>query len=527
MKYTVVSSAEYTYPDRFEYMSSSASADVCGVRGGYAAFQIVLRDVTSEELSVRCEGFDAEIYVLYPIPVERNIGFNRHNVSPHMPERIAPFTVYDALMPYRGRVVITDGTAGLYCAIPLARDAAPGITEGAVIIGDCRVPVKVETMAAQLPPETLKVVQGYSRNFEEYHGIAPGTPAYEAMEDAYIAAMRRMHQNTVYVGDWSWKKVGDYQWEFDFSGTERFIERAMAQGMKYFICHSIGCRHSWWESTIYIKGDIPAMSYEGYCYLSQFLPALHEMLERRGWLDIFMIDVSDEPNDYNATEFRALCGTIRRFVPDLKLIDAMSYGDLHGALDICVPLVSEYARFGDKIENMRLSGGEVWDYVCLYPRGQGYLNRHMDYPLLCTRLLLWANYKYHLEGYLHWAVNWYMSGIAQDSGTPYRQDPFVCSCPEHHNADAVSFLPAGDTHLVYPGGYHGHGDVQEPWLSMRAEAQRESAEEYEMLRALAARDPARADAICRSVFRAFNDIDFDVPHFEEVRRELLRALSEE
>ena len=47
-----------------------------------------------------------------------------------------------------------------------------------------------------------------------------------------------------------------------------------------------------------------------------------------------------------------------------------------------------------------------------------------------------------------------------------------------------------------------------------------------MLRALAAKDKAKADAICAKVFRSFRDVEYDVAAFRAVRRELLEALSE-
>ena len=61
-------------------------------------------------------------------------------------------------------------------------------------------------------------------------------------------------------------------------------------------------------------------------------------------------------------------------------------------------------------------------------------------------------------------------------------------------------------------------------MSVRLEAQRASAEEYEMLRALAAKDPALADEICLSVCREFNDVDYDPRHFRAARNRLIRAL---
>ena len=199
---------------------------------------------------------------------------------------------------------------------------------------------------------------------------------------------------------------------------------------------------------------------------------------------------------------------MRKIVPDIRLIDAMSYGNLHGALDIWVPLNAEYDKHRAEIETLRAGGDEIWHYVCCVPRADEYINRFLDYPLLSTRYLFWGNYKYDLTGYLHWAANCYQPG----------QDPFRQNCPEHRNTDSVCYLPAGDTHLIYPG-------ENGPWLSMRAEAQRESVEEYEMLKALAKTDKSRADAVCEKVFRSFRDVEYGISAFRAARRELLEALS--
>ena len=67
--------------------------------------------------------------------------------------------------------------------------------------------------------------------------------------------------------------------------------------------------------------------------------------------------------------------------------------------------------------------------------------------------------------------------------------------------------------------------VQQEGRSKRLEAERESAEEYELLCELAKTDKAKADAICESVFRSFKDVDYDVNRFLSVKRELLEALS--
>ncbi len=516
MQYTVVSSAEFTYPDRFEYPSGAASVDVFAARGAYAAWQLLLRELTSPEIAVSFDSLPAgvtpELYALRSVMVERNHGIADEDRKPHWPERIAPYRVYDCLRTFDGTVDVEGESrqGGLYIALKIDRDAQPGVYSFAIWVNGCPIPAQLEIFSVQLPAESLTMINGYRRDkLEQFHHAVPGSAEFDELDRKYLAALRRMHQNMMYVRGVRAEEVAPNQWSFDFSELIETIRSYQAAGMKYFNLPSVGWRKSWREPTILLQGRIPSMSYEGYCYLTQYLPALKAVLDEHGWTQSCVMGVADEPNDANATEFRALCGLIHKIVPEIRLCDAMSYGNLHGALDVWVPLNSEYDKHRAEIESFRSNGADIWHYVCCVPREYGYINRFMDYPLLSTRYLHWGNYKYDLTGYLHWAANHYQPG----------QDPFEQNCPEHRNTDNVCFLPAGDTHIIYPG-------TDGPWLSIRLEAQRESAEEYELLKALSKTDKPLADSICESVFRSFRDVEYDVSAFTAARRRLLAALSE-
>ena len=513
MKYTVVSPAEFTYPDIREYSSSAQTIDTFAARGGYASFQLLLDGRTSADVSVSFgelpAGCTPEIYTLFPVQVERNHGIEEAQRRPHYPERVAPFLIYDCLRTFDGTLEVTDGMGGLYVAIKVEKDAAPGVYSTVMTVDGAEIPLTLTVYGAVIPEETLKMIHGFSsRPLTQFHGAEYGSAEYFALEEKYLAVLRRMHQNMMYTGGIRAVSAGENKWEFDFSAFVAQVKRYEKAGMRYFNAPSVGWRQSWNGSTILLNGSIPAMSYEGYCYLTQYLPALRDVLKENGWLDRFVMGVADEPNDKNCTEFRALCGLIRKITPEIRLIDAMSYGNLHGALDVWVPLNAEYDKHRAELESLRAAGDEIWHYVCCVPREYGYINRLMDYPLLSTRYLHWGNYAFNLTGYLHWASNSYQPG----------QDPFVQNCPEHHNTDSVCYLPAGDTHLLYPG-------KGEPWISIRLENQRESAEEYELLRVLAEKDKAKADEICAKVFRSFKDVEYDVKKFTQAKRELLEALS--
>ena len=552
MRYIIVDSAEFTYPDRWEYPTASDTVVLDAPRGTYATFQVLLDGLHAEYrvenwlpesiyhdpdlleaakigfprtggVSITADlPFDIEWYSLVPITIEQNYNMPEEHQKPHHPERFAPYRVYDCMRPFDGSldVGVADGRdpdtaiGGLFGSVVIPKDAIPGEYTASITVTvgkeSVTVPVRLKVYSAVVPEETLKIIQGYhAGKVEQYHGVKYGSEEFYNIDAQYVKALRRMRQNMMYVGGVKVTEVEKNKYEFDFSVMEETMRRQISQGMTYFNGPSVGWRESWSTSTILLNGNIPAMSYEGYCYLSQYLPALHEMLERNGWLDRFTMGVTDEPNEFNATEFRALCGLIRKFVPDIPLLDATSYATIHGALDIYVPLNSRYDRQMEEFEALRAQGAEIWHYVCCAPRSKGgYINRFIDFSLLETRYLLWGNYKYDLPGYLHWATNCYQPG----------QDPFRWSCPSHKNTDRVSTLPPGDTHILYPG-------QDGAWLSVRAEAQREGAEEYEMLKALAAVNKEKADEICNKLFHTFNDVECDVKLFRATKNELLAALS--
>lgn len=479
-------------------------------RGSYLCGQILCYDIPPEldALRVEAQGWSPELYGMVAVPVERNENLTDADRRPHQPEREAPFDVFDALRPVRdGMLPVKDGVCALYFAEPVPADSVPGTRDAALRIGEETVPVHLRVYPACVPEETLTVVNGYSRkNVTVYHHVEEGTAEAERLDTEYLSMLRRSRQNMLYCPKPEAVSLGENRWSFDFSKMESFLSKTGAMGFRRYT-FGIGFRESWKKSTILVNG-MPSMSFACYCYLAQMLPALTAFLKAHGWLDRLLIGIADEPTEANATEYRALSGLVRKLAPELRQIDAMSFGPVHGAVDVWVPQNGEYDKHRDEIETFRTYGDEIWWYDCCVPRGEGYINRFLDYDLLSTRYHFWANYRYNLTGYLHWAANCWQPG----------QDPFRQNCPEHHNADSVCRLPAGDTHIMYPGD-------GEPWMSVRLENLRASAEEYELLRELAKTEKETADRICLSVFRTFRDVEHDPALFRAAREELLEAAS--
>ena len=546
MDYKVVLSSEYLYPDIFDYKTASDSINVLTARNSYAVAQVIIKGVENgAAISVVPNGFDTEVWEMVAIPVEKNVGLEpeekideadgmlAQNVGqtkpvneeyPHCPERRAPFFVYDCMKPLGKTVTAKDGVCALYISKKIEKDAKVEDIKGSldVKIGNdsVSIPVNISVSKTVVPDESLYFYSTYDYTIAaECHNMKVDSPEFAEVDKKYLDIMRRGHINTVAVPRPIITKKSDGKYDFDFSNMINFINKYKKVGYTYFFLAGIGHRKSWQESTILVtttgkkEDDIDALSLEAYDFLSQYLPRLRECLVENGLLDLVTIDISDEPNHENMVSYRALSAIVRKFLPDVKINEPVSFAEVHGAVDIYIALNSAYQSKRDMYETYRAAGDEVWHYVCLGPRGGNWTNRFMDYPILSTRYLLWGNYKYDLKGFLHWASNCFKPHHEEPAFNPYE-----LTCPMHKNADSVVQLPAGDTHSIYPGD-------NAPNLGMRHEALRESAEEFEMMKLLSKYDKPLADEICDSCFQSFNEIEFDPVKFEEARTKLINALS--
>jgi hypothetical protein len=95
-----------------------------------------------------------------------------------------------------------------------------------------------------------------------------------------------------------------------------------------------------------------------------------------------------------------------------------------------VPVLGSFDDIVPRLRRHQQSGGEVWFYTCLFPRGK-YANRFIDFSLLKVRLLQWVNFRYGLTGFLHWGGNYWSPDPIHETGPPLGSGP-------------DSMLPPGD-----------------------------------------------------------------------------------
>lgn len=510
---------EWLYPDRLPE-NALQSVRLKTAQGGSCGFQLRLSALPRGTLRVcftAAAPMTAEIFQELPVRVQQNTGVHGFttdwDTAKDYATRPAPFSVYDALLPLSDEGVSVDGNAALYIALRAETAMEPGVSAARLTLTlsdeEAKVPFTVEIAPAALPAESLSITNWFSlKNMADAHGVKPWSEDHWRMIERYGRMMRRMHQNVFWLtADTVIATRGaDGGYEFDFSRRERLIRLYLAMGFETIEGAPLYHRTSWDSCEFLItvpEGDVPALSPEGYDYAVAYLRAWNAFLRKNGWYERAIQHVGDEPHERCGNEYRILSGIVRKMLPGMKLIDAIETHELRGAVDIWVPKNDYYATHQAEMETLRRQGDDIWYYTCCIPGGH-YCNRLLDFPLLRTRMLFWGNYRYGLTGYLHWGLN------------HWRGDPFTDTCPAN---GPVNFLPAGDTNIVYPMG-------ERVLSSMRAEVSRCGAEDYELLRALAERNRPAADAICRAVFRAFDDCDNAPEAFEDAHSRLLDALAQ-
>jgi len=404
-------------------------------------------------------------------------------LAEHLRVRAAPCEVPDPLLDARGLDLPADTTQPVWLTIRVPRDAAPGVYKGQVTVAagatQASIPVELAVRPFALPDERhLFVTNWFSTgNIAKAHKVAPRSEPFWALLERYARNMAEHRQN-VFEAPWALVEVtrdADGKLSFDYQQFDRFVELFLKAGVadRIEITHVGSFGEGGWSGSEIVLSRVAARDRgapgagdgsgktvrlspeEG---LRPLLADIERHLAERGWLDKAMIHVADEPSLNNVESWRRASDFVHQAAPRLRRIDAIETLDFTGALEVWVMKLSHFDRWRQAYEARR-AGNEFWFYLCCHPYGSTYPNRFLDYPLAAIRVLHWINFTEDLPGYLHWGLN------------HWRDEPFGAP-PDN--------LPPGDTHVVYPG-------TNGPLNSIRWEIQRESLEDYEYLRLLAAR----------------------------------------
>ena len=522
MRAALTDSLEFLYPD------SKAGARPCGsmaidvARGATAGVHVLLNDLKKGE-AVRCAvrgrgGLErsARWFRLIDVPVEVNTGLHGFTEKTHKRNRFvirrAPFRVYDAMEPVRSRVEAPGATMALRLHLPIRPDERPGRRTYAIEIRsgreECTLSLAVRVHSPVIPPvgrESWPYTNWFSYDHvAARHGLKLWGEAYWRMLRRYAELMVRTRQNTFWIPLGLIFRTMRGRQVLDRGRLRRIVKTCTDAGMHFIEGgHFARLAGPVLQAKTLCVGEEPVTSCEGHAALAAMARQLADEIDRNDWRDRWIQHAADEPGGPNAPDYRILVGMIHKYMPGIPVVDAVLDTALTGSVDVWCPTNYNYQKDREFFESQRVFGDRIWSYTCCTPGGP-WLNRLLDMELLRPALLGWAAALYGLDGFLHWGLNHYRAD----------QDPFRCSGVDGR---ADRSLPAGDTHVVYPG-------PAGPWSSLRFEAQREGFEDYELLRQLKARRPRAAARIIAKVIRSFDDYTKDVTVFRAARKALLEAI---
>jgi hypothetical protein len=441
--------------------------------------------------------------------------------------RPAPARFPDYLSDTRRMTVPAGRYQAVYLTIPVPKDAPAGTYEGVVTFraneGQQTLPLTLTVFPLTLPDERhLRVTEWFSTGrFDQFHGIdSSDRDAFYRMLAVYARNMADHRQNVfrVPLDLITARRGSDGKLTFDFARFDRWADVFWATGRMDLIETGFVARfrEGGWSSNSIVLRDFSvrdgateaSVTLPGRDFLPQFLPALEQHLEERGWLDKTIFHIADEPSNHNIMTWREASDFVHRYGPRLRRVDAIETPHCLDRLEVWVPKLDHYGTWQEAYEDAQRQGNEMWFYTVGIFQAGVYMNKTADVPLIQSRTLHWLNYRFGLTGYLHWGFN------------VWTKDPF--EDPGQHRGDGWHVYPKKDGLLD----------------SLRWEQMRNGIQDYECFRLLedkirqlraglrprvaALLDPAqRGREIAAGVVRAAEDYSNDPNVLYRAKRQLL------
>jgi hypothetical protein len=522
-----VDSLVKVFPDDAAGVNRGSSDAALLPRNGHASLQIaVLADVAISDLNV---------FVNVAAPVEtqvQHVGYVpvRAN-TPKSPAdeliRKAPARFPDPLYEEQPFSIPANETNAVWITLHTGASAAPGEYSGQAIFRSgtqviATMPFRVRVMRAVVPKQTLRVTNWFDvdeGHLGRFFDLRNDQERYWDLLANLAQVMADHRQNVILTPVLSLTdaRVQVGRVTYDFSRLDRWLDTFGEKGLTELIegGHLLD-RENGYRSALKVpafvvdngqvrRDKLNADDPRAETHMNSFLPAVYRHLQEKGLVGRYVQHILDEAHGTEPPYYKRYAALVRKNMPGVKTIDAIDQpaSPVAPDCDIWVPVLGDFDdRLAEIREHVRKGGG-AWFYTCVFPQGR-YLNRFIDYPLLKTRLLHWFNFRHDLGGYLHWGGNYW-------DGDPYQNTEVVINAGQ-------DLLPPGDAFITYP--WREKNTIRS---SIRLETMREGIEDYELLRAAEAKDPARAHQIAAKAMPNIIDYTRDVATFRRLQQELLAA----
>ncbi len=502
-------------------------------KGSIAAAHILVSgDKEFRNLNIICKGLSPKrlktitYYELLDVPVSENTGLDSRTEkfsgqrNPYVIRR-APFRVFEVLQPANNEIHVLNQniSKAIRVEIPVSSDFPVGKHELVVKIGKfpnfTKLYFTINVHDVLIPPSAsskAKYVNWHSNErISSDHNAEIWSEEFWSMLSKYGALMAKGRQNTFWF---HWASFFDFSDDGEIikfypERFNRYIQTFLDQGLSTIQGAPFTRRIDWSTDGILVslpqnvERQIFANSDEGEALILGMFDRIRSQMQKNSWMSKWYQGIFDEPTNEYVVRYQKIAQLLHEKLPELKILEATMTTSLSGDVNAWCPQVHEYQKNQEFFINEANSGNEVWVYTCLVPGGP-WINRLVDQERLRPVYVGWALSYYNLNGFLHWGLN------------HHRADPFNTLVVQH--GDEKNFLPAGDSHIIYPG-------TDGPWSSQRFEAHRIGMEDYELLEILKLTNPVQAGVITEKLFRAFDEYEKDVSRYRAVRAELLEQLA--
>jgi hypothetical protein len=508
------------------------------VRGENATLQFVVR--SSASIS------DLKVEVSQPVNGEKNLppakaGFVGYvkvgrSIWDSSRDRIVSESGFypDPVLEQESINVDFGNTQPIWVSIPIPQDAEQGLYKGEITISG-KAGNKKFSLSRDYSVKVYPVTVGKSSLWvTNWFFIAPqqlkwmnGGKDFEPFSEQHWGYVRQLakkmaeyRQNVAMISPLGLSEFVEIngKWSIDFTNFDKAVSIFIEEGVIGLIEGGhIGGRESTWTSQFVVMvpstgseplkkfDNLPISDPRAKNFYAQFLVALDAHLKEKGWKDIYVQHIADEPIEENIKTYTEIAGFVKKAVPDFRIIEACHSKNLSNTLDIWVPQLDFMNKDYEFYNNQNKSGKEAWFYTCLSPKGE-YANRFIELPLLKTRYVHWLNFKYNIPGYLHWGLNYWGE-----------TDPFGDQTSIQYEGGNI--LPGGDSWIIYPKD----GKLLS---SIRYDAMRDGIVDYELFRMLGRKDSAQARDIVNKVIYGFDKYDNNIESFRNHRRKMMELLSE-
>jgi hypothetical protein len=468
---------------------------------------------------------NVNLSVIEPVPVEQNTGIDSRTeqflgvLNPHVIRR-APFDVFEIIYPLEERRIKTKYR---YSLIRLTIDPENfksnkdyviniSISDKLKNLKKLKFKIKVHPV---LIPDLIDSNFFYTNWFnmqkmEEKHDLKRWSKKWYKMLDKYAQIMAKGRQNCIIIPK-ELISLKNNKIILDEKKMISFIEIFKKHGFTYFESPHLlgrGENDNWGNpeliTSLRKKGYY---SSEGKKEIDTIIHKIKKFTLKYNLKNQWLQHISDEPTNINAKCYQDAAKQIKSIYPEIKIMEATNAKEsLSGSIDLWCPLINDFQENEEFFRNREKEGEKILIYTCLVPGGK-WLNRTLDMERIRQVYFGWAGSKYNTFGYLHWGLN------------QYKANPFTQSVVKHPSPAASSnnYLPAGDTHIIYPG-------KNGPLSSLRFESQRLGIEDYEILEILKSINPSKHSRFIKKLFINYTDYSLSINKYMRIKRRVLKSI---